>query len=120
MFKLVNPYVAIGALVGLIGCFLFGMKVGRDMETATQARIEARIKATEEAAEKAAAREIAKIEVINKTTKQVLEREIVEKPVYRDCRNTDAGLQSINSALQNRPLPASDSVVPGVNPSSGP
>lgn len=116
MLKLINPYVAIGVLVALIGCFLFGLKTGRDMETATQARIEKRIRATEEAAQIAAAKEIAKIEIINKTTKQVLEREIVEKPVYRECRNTPDGMRSIDAALQNRPLPAGDSIVPGTDP----
>lgn len=112
MFKLINPYMALGALLALVGAFFFGIKVGADREVATAARIEARVRQTEDAAMKAAAAEIAKIEVTNKTVKQVLEREIVEKPVYRDCHNTPDGVRSINSALENRPLPPSDRKLP--------
>lgn len=113
---LINPYVLLGVLAAMVGVFLWGMRVGGDREVASQARIEARIRQTEETASRAAAEAIAKIEVVNKTTKQVLEREIVEKPVYRDCRNTPDGMRAIDSALANRPIPPSDSKLPGTNP----
>lgn len=50
-------------------------------------------------AQEGAAKEIAKIEVKNVTIKQKLEREIHEKPVYRDCKHTPDGLRLINDAL---------------------
>lgn len=110
-----NPYVLVALLLALGGSFFWGMRVGADREVATQARIEARVRQTEDASARAAAEAIARIEVVNKTTRQVLEREIVEKPVYRDCRNTDVGMRAIDAALENRPVPASDSGVPETN-----
>ena len=37
---------------------------------------------------------------------------VVEKPVYRECVNTDDGLRAINAALENRPLPAGGGKLP--------
>jgi len=50
-------------------------------------------------AQEGAAKAIANIEVKNVKIKQKLEREIHEKPVYRDCVHTPDGLRLINDSL---------------------
>jgi hypothetical protein len=112
MLKLINPYVLIGVLVALAGAFFYGMAVGTDRAEASQARLEALVAEVRETAQAAAAKEIAKIKVVNQTHKQVIEREIVNVPVYSECRNTPDGVRAINSALKNRPLPAGSGELP--------
>jgi hypothetical protein len=51
------------------------------------------------AAQRKAAEEIAKIKVINQVNRQVLEREIVEKPVYVECKHSPEGFDAVNKAL---------------------
>lgn len=47
----------------------------------------------------AAAAEIAKIDVKHQTLKQVVQREVVEVPVYRECRHSPDTLSAVNAAL---------------------
>ena len=113
---MMNPYVLLAivlAWVGSVGgAFFYGRTTGIDHAVAEQTEDAALIEEAASAAQRGAAEEIAKIKVTNQVNRQVLEREIVEKPVYRDCVNTDDGLRAINAALENRPLPAGDSKLP--------
>lgn len=43
--------------------------------------------------------ELGRIKVVQKNTTQVLEREIVEKVVYRDCKHSPEALKALNDAL---------------------
>jgi len=93
---------AIILLVSNAGSF----KLGMDHEIAGQSKIDKAIKDAGEAAGKAAADQIALIKPKNVTIQQTLQKEIYEKPVYRDCVNTTLGLQSINAALTNTIVPS--------------
>ncbi len=47
----------------------------------------------------AAASEISKIEIVNKTIRQELEREVRIEQVYTECRHTDGTLRMLNAVL---------------------
>lgn len=83
------------------------------------AQVAAAIQATREAAHQGAADAIAQIQIQHQTIRQRVEREIVEKPVFRDrdCDVPDGILQLINAALANRAAPAgTERAVEGVLP----
>ena len=105
--QLVNPYVALGAVLLLAGAYGWGRYDGRSIEIASQARTEKAIHAAAEASQLAAAAEIAKIEIRNVTIRQKAETITREVPVYRDCQHSDDGLQLVNEALAP-PKPASN------------
>jgi len=96
-----NPWLIAAFLAAILGAGAGGFKLGTDHEVASQAKIDKAIKEAGEAAGKAAADQIALIKPRNVTIQQTLQKEIYEKPVYRDCVNTTIGLQSINAALTN-------------------
>ncbi len=90
-----------------------------EVEREHAAAVTAAIQATREAAQQGAADAIAQIQIQHQTIRQRVEREIVEKPVFRDrdCDVPDGILQLINAALANRAAPAdaeraADGVVP--------
>lgn len=111
-----NPYVLLaivlawGGSVG--GAFFYGRNTGIDHAVAEQATDAKLIEQAADAAQRAAAEEIAKIKVVNQVNRQVLEREIVEKLVYRECRNSTDGVLAINAALENRPIAAGGGELP--------
>lgn len=88
-----------GAALLCIGSFVYGVRVGGDSVEAQKAREERVARVAGEAAQKAAAEAISKIEVKNVTQRQILQREIVREPVYRDCRHSEPGVRAINDAL---------------------
>jgi hypothetical protein len=47
----------------------------------------------------AVAVELSKIKVVQKTNNITLEREIVEKRIYQDCKHSPEALKALNSAL---------------------
>lgn len=94
-----NPYITILVACSLVGAYVFGRHDGATME---QAKQQAAILAENEVQQRvddAIAAGIAKLEVKNVTIRQTLQREIKEVPVYRDCKHSPTGLQSINDAL---------------------
>ena len=109
-----NPWLIAACLAAILGAGAGGFKLGADHEIASQAKIDKAIKDAGEAAGKAAADQIALIRPRNVTIQQTLQKEIYEKPVYRDCVNTTIGLQSINAALTNS-IGASDSKLSKTN-----
>ena len=107
-----NPYLILAALAAILGAYFYGRHDGSEIAAAQRLRDEQVARQVFDQAQAAAAGEIAKIKVVNQVNRQVLEREIVEKPVYRECVNTDDGLRAINAALENRPLPAGGGKLP--------
>jgi len=103
--------IVLSAGAGLWGGYKFGHDAATtDLLAKQQANEEGRQTALE-----ASAKEIAKVKVVNQTIRQETQREIVERPVYRDCVLPDSGLQLINQALTGNPgVPAGSGSVPGV------
>lgn len=96
---MINPWVILAAVVAVIAAYMGGRHDGREIADAQRLRDEQVARQVFDQAQAAAAGEIAKIKVRNVTVQQTLEKEIHEKPVYRDCRHTPDGLRSINAAL---------------------
>ncbi len=94
-----NPYIILAALAAILGAYFYGRHDGSEIAAAQRLRDEQVARQVFDQAQAAAAGEIAKIKVRNVTVQQTLEKEIHEKPVYRDCRHTPDGLRSINAAL---------------------
>ncbi len=101
---MMNPYVLLAivlAWVGSVGgAFFYGRTTGIDHAVAEQTEDAQLIEDAADAAQRAAATEIAKIKVVNQVNRQVLEREIVEKAVYKDCVHTPEAAAAINKALE--------------------
>lgn len=97
-------YLVAAALVAgsLFGSFQYGVSVGVDRETATQARIDKATAATLETAQQGAAAAIAKIKITNTTIKGEVQREVQTNTVYRDCRVPSDGMRIINDALSGK------------------
>ena len=103
-----NPYVLLVVFLAAVGG---SFKFGIEFEFARQAREDQHIAEAVDAATGVVAKAIAGIRVNNTTIQQTLQKEIHEKPVYVDCRNTPDGLRAINAALEppgNGKLPGAD------------
>ena len=86
-------------LLTLVAAAAAGFFLGVDYEAGQQAKREQALAQARSEALAAAAKEIAKIDVKRVTIRAPLEREVHEKIVYRDCRNTPDGLRRLNQAL---------------------
>lgn len=107
------PAIAAVWAISLILALAGGWRLGIDHMKASAADIEAARVATREAAQQGAADAISKIEVRNVTVRQALQREIIEKPVFRDCRSGPAAVQLLNRAAGIEPVePAGSGVMP--------
>jgi hypothetical protein len=96
------------------GVYYQGKKAGKNeirAEVATQQQIAdaAAAKVAHQAAEA-----ISKIKVQNRTVYSEVQREITERPVYRDCQHSPEQLQRLNAALTgaSAPEPAGRGLVP--------
>lgn len=115
-----NPYallgivLAVGAMTG--GAYWQGRNDGENKIVAQQAREDAIAATATAAATDAAASAISKIKVQHRTITQEVQRDVIEKPVYRDpgCKHDADSLRSINAALTGaaRPEAAGSGVVP--------
>ena len=110
-----TKYGIIAAIVMslIIGAYAYGRHDGKQLADAHQLQLDAVARTAREAANRGAAEAIAKIEVQHVTIRQEIQREILEKPIYRDCRHDDIGLSLVNEALHGRradssQLPAAD------------
>jgi hypothetical protein len=107
--------IMFGVMVG--AAYIKGRSDGHDIAYAQQAKNERIIAEAVAKATEAAAAEIAKIKVIHKTIQNEVQREVIEKPVYRDCRNDPAVYGLLNRALANSPgEPPGDGELPGADP----
>lgn len=98
---MIGPYsllaIAGAWAVSIAGASYWAYGAGQDKEIAAQAReSKASIQAAEIAA-RVSAEAIAKIEVRNVTVRQALEREVVTRDVYRDCRSGPDAIRLLNS-----------------------
>lgn len=103
MFSFLGPYqllIAGALMIAALGTsYLRGRADGANAVEAHIAEQQTVVNETRAAAIAGAAEEIAKIQIRHNTIKQELEKQIVEKPVYRDCVVDERGMQLINSAL---------------------
>lgn len=76
-----------------------GFRMGVDHEVAARTREDQHVAKAVEAANGAAAEAISKIKVVNTKIMNEVQREIIEKTVYRECRHSPVGLRLVNDAL---------------------
>ena len=102
------------------GLYFEGKKAGRNEQIAKQATVD---QVAEAAAAKVAdvvAKSISGIKVQNRTVYQEVQREVLERPVYRDCVHSPDQLRNINAALTGRPAePAGRGLVPSADAAGG-
>lgn len=120
MMLALNPWLILAAVLALGASHTFAYVKGgaarEDSILAEQKRQDELVQKIE----RTNAQQIAQIEVVNKTIYQRATREVIEKPVYRDCRHDGDTLGMLNHALTNTAPaePARDSGVPGTDPTS--
>lgn len=96
--------VAAGAAIAVLAGSLAlagwqGYRLGRASVEAEQAAALEAIETLRGAAAQAAADAVSKLRVEQRVIQQRVERETIERPVYRDCEHTDDGLRLVNAAL---------------------
>jgi hypothetical protein len=107
---------ALGALLLLAGVGYKAYRLGQDSIIAAQAKEQAAVRATVEAMIAAGAKEIAKIDVTNKTIIQKVQREVIEKPVYTNCRSGADSLQQFNTIVTGSSDATRDGELPRTDP----
>lgn len=114
-----NPTTILAAVLAFVlsvgGAYVWGRHDGNKIQEAEQARVDRMATEAFNAAQKATASEIAKIKIVNSTVVQKLEREIYEKPVYRECVNTPDGMLAINAALAGTSIGAGNRKLPRID-----
>lgn len=101
MYKIIGIVAGILIALGLAFGAGYSVKATECENTALlieKASLQASNRATE-----ASTKAIAKIRTTQTTIKQEVQREIIEKPVYRDCLHDDGVVRNINSALSGQP-----------------
>lgn len=115
-----SPYAIVVACAlwaaSIVGTGYFAYGAGQDDARAKQSEIDSAVQQTREAAQQGAAEAISAIEIKHTTIRQRVEREIREKPVYRDCQHEPAVLRDINEALTGITEPAGSGELPGDRP----
>lgn len=121
--KTVNLYVLLAAILaslGLAGAAGWeGYHLGQDSVIAAQAKQQKLVAQIRDAALAGAAEAISEIEVKRVTIRQLVDRQIIEKPVYRDCVNTPDGMRYINEARTGESEPAPDRQLPALTVPDG-
>lgn len=112
-----NPTLLIAAALAFVlatgGAYIKGRGDGTSIAKADQAEVLETVRKARAEAQLGAAEAIAAITVKHTTIRQTLEKEIHEKPVYRDCLHPADQLQRINTALTGRePVATGDSKLP--------
>lgn len=113
LLTLLNPWVLLGLIAVVAATYLTGYMNGKGQAADERLRLESVALRAANAAQAAAAAEIAKIEIRHTTIKQKVQRETIEKPVYRDCRHSPDGLQLVNQALGHTTSRPGDRQLPG-------
>jgi hypothetical protein len=115
-----NPYFWLGGALAVVlalgAAYIQGRSDGLDKCEAAQARDDRVALIASTAGAASAAEAISKIGVKHETIRQTLERQIVEKPVYRDCRSGMDAVGVFNSSLV--PTTAASGVDPGQLPAT--
>ena len=109
-----------GIAAGIAGIYYEGKKACKDEIAAADARDAAVAKAATDAALKVTAEAISKIKVQNRTITNEVQREVMERTVYRECQHTPEQLRRINSAITgSEPEPAGPGLVPTTGAADG-
>lgn len=114
-----NLQLALGAaaLVAVLSAGYGGFRLGVDHEVAARTREDQHVAKAVEAANDAAALAISKIRVRHSQITNEVQREIIEKTVYRDCRHSPDGLRLVNQALSGGgAIPAGGGKLPAADP----
>ena len=107
-------YAQIAAvLIALIVAAGGGVRVGLKLKQGEWDAARVASSETMQAAQVGAAEAIAKLEVKNVTIRQAVQREVVTKEVFRDCRSGPIALGLLNSAAGASSPAAGASDVPG-------
>lgn len=101
-----NPYIALFAVLGLIGVFGAGVGVGKKWEEGRNAIEQNHIAEAVDAANAASAEAIAGIKVTNQTINNKVRHEVETNTVYSDCKLTSNGVFLANSALSGTKPPS--------------
>lgn len=102
------------------GLYLEGKKAGRNEQIAKQSTIDQVAEAFEQKTAAVVAKAISGIKVQNRTVYQEVQREVLERAVYRDCVHSPDQLQRINAALTGQPAePAGRGLVPPADSAGG-
>lgn len=107
---MLSPYVGAGILIALVAAYGTGRYDGARLEREGQQRSEKAAQVAYDAAMKATAEQLGKLTITNTTIRQKAEVIVRENTIYRECRHTPDGVQSINAALSGKPI--SDSQLP--------
>lgn len=106
--------LAAAAVAAVAGAYMMGLRAGEARTEAQAGRERALVAAAAASASEAAASAIAGIRVEQRTIRQEVQREIVERPVYRDCEHPPGVVQRLDAALagtgSGRPRPGADGV----------
>lgn len=109
-------YQLIGAALAIVLIFGAGYGLGRtDGQAVEVAKQMSAIRSREETLSQVA-EAVSKMQVVNKTIHARVERETIEKPVYRECVHTDDGLRYVNEALTGNAGSTDDRGVPSPDP----
>jgi hypothetical protein len=113
-----NPWLILAAAIALAGltggAYVKGREDGENKIVAQEAREREIAAEAVDAANTAAAQAIAGIKVQHRTVTQEVQREVIDRPVYRECLHSPDGLRNINAALTGiaKPEPAGSGVMP--------
>lgn len=103
MLKMLNPWIVVGWLVSLAvaagGAGLYAWNARADKCELDALRIDQAATAARDAAIDAAAKAIAGIDIKHTTINRRVEREVIEKPVYKECRHTPEMMETIKEAM---------------------
>lgn len=94
-WALLGIVLAVGVMVG--GAYMQGREDGEAKITAQQTREETLAKAAADSAASAAAAAISRIEVRNVVVNKALEREVLTREVFRDCRSGPDAVRLLNA-----------------------
>lgn len=103
MLKLINPWVVVAWLVSLAiasgGAYWYAWDARSDKCELDGLRIDKAATAARDAAIDAASKAIAGIDIKHTTINRKVEREVIEKPVYKECRHTPEMFETIKEAM---------------------
>lgn len=107
---MLSPYVGAGILIALVAAYGTGRYDGARLERESVLSSEKAAQVAYDAAMKATAEQLANLTINNTTIRQKAEVIVRENTIYRECKHTPDGLQSINTAITGKSV--SDSKLP--------
>jgi uncharacterized protein HemX len=112
----VNPYALLALAAAIALAAAGGYKVGVDHMKAEQLDRKELLEAVADEAANTAARAIAQLKPKYTTIQNEVQREIVTKTVYANCRHSPDGLLLANQAINGGAAPVGDRQLPKTDP----